>query len=105
MKNVRDLRDKCSQIERSQEFLSAKYEQMMDTTQATKKQIEMTNTKVRDQADSMSTLKENIEDLYCQLDELQHYSQRDCIETTGVPKSNDENVAQTVKEVSDLVGV
>ena len=105
MKSVREVKDKCQQIERSQEFLSTKYEQMMDTTQATKKQIEITLSKVRNQDDSIGSMKKQIDDIYCQIDEMQQYTRRDCIEIIGVPKSSGEDVMEIVTEVSNLVGV
>lgn len=105
MNNIRELKEKCMQIEKSQEFLSAKYEQLMQSIQSTKKQVDIATNKMKHQEESISSLKDNTDELYFLVDELQQYSRRDCIEINGIPKLEGENANQIVIEISSLIGV
>ena len=103
--NIEALKLRCIQIEKSQEFLSTKYDQLVVTLQEVKKQISGTETKIRKQDDAIANVKENVTDLYSQLDELQQYTRRECLEINGIPVLPDDNPQQLVLELGELIGV
>ena len=56
--NIKLLTDRCAQIERSQQFLSDKYDHFIDALQSVKKQSSKMENKIKNQAKTTSRLKE-----------------------------------------------
>ena len=104
-REIKDLSDKCIQIERSQDFMAKRYDQMIESVQVAKKQIDANSKQIKIQADRTTTLQENIDDLYSQMDELQQYSRRECLEISGIPKLESENVNRLVTETCSAIDV
>ena len=104
-REIKDLSDKCIQIERSQDFMAKRYDQMIESVQVAKKQIDANSKQIKNQADRTTTLQENIDDLFSQMDELQQYSRRECLEISGIPKLESENVNRLVTETCSAIDV
>lgn len=104
-RDIKDLNEKCLQIEKSQEFMSVKYDQVIESIQTTKKQIDANATKIKQQVDSTSFIQDSIDELYSLVDEMQQYSRRECLEINGIPKLESDNVNQLVIEACTLIGV
>ena len=103
--NIEALKCRCEQIEKSQDFLSTKYDKFVETLQGVKKQINGTETKVKNQDEAIKNVKINITDLSTQLDELQQYTRRDCLEINGIPSLPDDDPEQLVMELTEVIGV
>lgn len=103
--NLKELNDRCMNIEKSQEFLSSKYDQIAESLQSLKKQNALNDNKMKKQEESIVMNQESIDDLYLQVDEMQQYSRRECLEIIGIPKLANEVSNQLIAEVGKLVGV
>lgn len=103
--NLDALNDRCMNIEKSQPFLSDKYDQVIQSLQNTKKQIRITESNIKKQDDAIYSNQEGIDELFGMMDELQQYSRRDCLEITGIPKLPNEQPNNLISEVGALVGV
>ena len=102
---IKDLRAKCSQIEKSQEYLSSKYDQVVQSIQTIKKQVDASHTKINQQDDVLTNVQRSMDDIYAELDEMQQYSRRDCLELNGIPQLDGENTDQLVIETASMIGV
>lgn len=79
------LKKKLEEIENSQKFISNQYDTVTTTVQAVKKQISETENHVKYVEDQTKMTQDRNYDLEVQLDELQQYTRRDCLEVTGIP--------------------
>ena len=61
---IKDLRAKCSQIEKSQEYLSSKYDQVVQSIQTIKKQVDASHTKINQQDDVLTNVQRSMDDIY-----------------------------------------
>jgi len=107
--------EKCNTLEKSQQFISNKYDTIVQTLQNVKEQatkldkrykeaiglLKAKQTKMADMADKTA---ESLYRIKCSLDETQQYLRRDCLEITGVPKTSHDNPIQLVKEIGTLIG-
>ena len=109
------LTDRCNTLENSQQFLSNKYDTVMQTLQNVKEQVTKLDKKYKDATGSLEAKQTNMADmadktqetLYridCSLDETQQYLRRDCLEITGVPITSHDNPKLLVKEIGTLIG-
>lgn len=110
------LTQRCDALEKSQEFISKKYDSVIEaiqksnnqTTKLDKKLKETTDLLEQKHAEMMTTTNNHEDTLYrleCSLDETQQYLRRDCLEITGVIINSDDNPKQIVKEIGTLIGV
>ena len=109
------LTDRCNTLENSQQFLSNKYDTVVQTLQNVKEQVTKLDKKYKDATGSLEAKQTNMADmadktqetLYridCSLDETQQYLRRDCLEITGVPITSHDNPKLLVKEIGTLIG-
>ena len=109
------LTDRCNTLENSQQFLSNKYDTVVQTLQNVKEQVTKLDKKYKDATGSLEAKQTNMADmadktqetLYridCSLDETQQYLRRDCLEITGVPITSHVNPKLLVKEIGTLIG-
>ena len=109
------LTDRCNTLENSQQFLSNKYDTVLQTLQNVKEQVTKLDKKYKDATGSLEAKQTNMADmadktqetLYridCSLDETQQYLRRDCLEITGVPITSHDNPKLLVKEIGTLIG-
>ena len=109
------LTDRCNTLENSQQFLSHKYDTVVQTLQNVKEQLTKLDKKYKDATGSLEAKQTNMADmadktqetLYridCSLDETQQYLRRDCLEITGVPITSHDNPKLLVKEIGTLIG-
>ena len=81
--NIKFLTDRCAQIERSQQFLSDKYDHVIDALQNVKKQSSKMENEIKNQAETTDRLEESCYRNEGMIDELQQYIRRDCLEING----------------------
>ena len=109
------LTDRCNTLENSQQFLSNKYDTVVQTLQNVKEQVTKLDKKYKDATGSLEAKQTNMADmadktqetLYridCSLDGTQQYLRRDCLEITGVPITSHDNPKLLVKEIGTLIG-
>ena len=103
--NIEALNTRCQQIEKSQDFLSSKYDQFIENFNTIKKQMEGTEARVNRQDETLCNVQDCIDELYSQVDEIQQYSRRDCVEIDGIPILPEDDPKQLVQEVASLIGV
>lgn len=102
--HIKELTDKCQEIEQSQKFLSTKYDKILETLQESKKQSTTLESKIQDQEKDISQLQGTTYEHDCTIDEIQQYLRRDSLEITGIPILPADNPKQLVQEVATLLG-
>lgn len=99
------LSRKCDEIEQSQNFISDQYDNVIQTLQSTNKAIQNAEKDIKVLHDQISTDEEILSTHEDQIDEIQQYLRRDCIEVTGIPSNRDENPKTIAMELGALIGV
>ena len=108
--------ERCDALEKSQEFISEKYDTVIESIQKSNGQTAKVDKKYKEITDSIEQkygelagtidkYVEAIDRIECSLDETQQYLRRDCLEITGVPLTSHDNPKQIVKEIGSLIGV
>ncbi|XP_068690020.1 uncharacterized protein [Montipora foliosa] len=114
--SIKALTERCNELEKSQDFVSKKYDTAIAALQSVKSEISNLDKKHTTIVNSLEeklgelarTIDRQDQSLYrveSALDETQLYLRRDCLEINGVPISSYENPNQFVKEVGLLAGV
>ena len=114
--SIKALTERCNELEKSQDFVSKKYDTAIAALQSVKSEISNLDKKHTTIVNSLEeklgelagTIDRQDQSLYrveCALDETQQYLRRDCLEINGVPISSYVNPNQLVKEVGLLAGV
>ena len=114
--SIKALTERCNELEKSQDFVSKKYDTAIAALQSVKSEISNLDKKHTTIVNSLEeklgelagTTNRQDQSLYrveSALDETQQYLRRDCLEINGVPISSYENPNQLVKEVGLLAGV
>lgn len=114
--SIKALTERCNELEKSQDFVSKKYDTAIAALQSVKSEISNLDKKHTTIVNSFEeklgelagTTDRQDQSLYrveSALDETQQYLRRDCLEINGVPISSYENPNQLVKEVGLLAGV
>ena len=107
------LTQRCNALEKSQDFISKKYDSVIETIQKSNSQATKLDKKYKEitkqkHAELVGTTNKHEDTLYrieSSLDETQQYLRRDCLEITGVTIKPDDNPKQIVKEIGSLIGV
>ena len=102
---IKTLTDRCDAIEKSQGFISAKYDKVLEALQSTNKKSTELDLNNKRQDDRIEKLEQALYEMECTIDETQQYIRRDCLEITGIPILPVDNPKQLVKELGVLVGV
>ena len=108
--SIKALTERCNAIEKSQDFVSKKYDTAIAALQSFKSQSANLDKKYSTITNSLEEKGNNKQDqsLYrveCALHETQQYLRRDCLEIIGVPISSYANPNQLVKQAGSLAGV
>ena len=114
--SIKALTERCNELQKSQDFVSKKYDTAIAALQSVKSEISNLDKKHTTIVNSLEeklgelagTIDRQDQSLYrveSALDETQQYLRRDCLEINGVPISSYENPNQLVKEVGLLAGV
>lgn len=114
--SIKALTERCNELEKSQDFVSKKYDTAIAALQSVKSEISNLDKKHTTIVNSLEeklgelagTIDRQDQSLYrveSALDDTQQYLRRDCLEINGVPISSYENPNQLVKEVGLLAGV
>ena len=110
--SIKTLTARVDGIEKSQSFISEKYESVLKTLKSLnqttntlgKKDAELT--KIADSlAERANRVEQAVYRIECAIDEVQQYSRRDCLEITGIPILPEENPKQLIKEIGTLIDV
>lgn len=108
-KNVKQIEDKIITIEKSQQVISNKFDEITKSWASNKKQteprikaLEEKNTNLQD---SLKSTRESLYKLHCEIDEVEQYIRRDCLEFVGIPTVTVDNPKELVKELSHELNV
>ena len=110
--SIKTLTARIDGIEKSQSFISEKYESVLKTLKSLnqttntlgKKDAELT--KITDSlAERANRVEQAVCRIECAIDEVQQYSRRDCLEITDIPILPKENPKQVIKEIGTLIDV
>lgn len=97
--------DKLSSLEESMALLSNKYDDLLKTCDCLTKEVKelkLENRSLKAQVfSSQSQIEKNTNDI----DDLEQYSRRDCLEIRGVPQLHNEDTDDLVKKVGELIDV
>ena len=110
--SIKTLTARVDGIEKSQSFISEKYESVLKTLKSlnqTTKTLGKKDAELTKIADSLAERANRVEQavyrIDCAIDEVQQYSRRDCLEITGIPILPEENPKQLIKEIGTLIDV
>ena len=110
--SIKTLTARVDGIEKSQSFISEKYESVLKTLKTlnqTTNTLGKKDTELTKIADSLAERTNRVEQavyrIECAIDEVQQYSRRDCLEITGIPILPEENPKQLIKEIGTLIDV
>ncbi|PFX34174.1 hypothetical protein AWC38_SpisGene1029 [Stylophora pistillata] len=102
---LKDLRKRFEEIEKSQDFISKKYDTVISTIKGIKEHNDSVKSNIRLIKEDIGKLGNDYLNVEIQLDELEQYARRDCLEITGIPIVPNDNPALLVKEMSEIMGV
>ena len=102
---IKTLTDRCDAIEKSQGFISAKYDKVLQGLQLANKKSTELELNDKNQYDRIEKLERALYELECTVDQTQQYIRRDCLEITGIPVLPADNPKKLVKELGSLIGV
>ena len=103
--SLHDLNKRLDEIEKSQSFISKKYDTVISTITNLRKHNEDVKGQVQKIEEDINKLGNDGYDVEVKLDELEQYARRDCLEITGIPVVPNDNPALLVKEMSQIMGV
>lgn len=103
--SLKELNTRCAQIETSQNFISQQFDDTNKVIQETKKQNKALEDKCNHYQMQIGVLTGEVDSLKEDLDELQQYQRRDCLEIVGIPKLRGENPKQLFKELCASIHV
>ena len=104
-RDLAKLSTKCNEIEQSQNFLSDQYDTILQNLQATNLSIQNTEKDIQQLQHQMSNNENRSTMQDEQIDDVQQYLRRDCVEITGIPVTSQDNAKSIAMEVGDLMGV
>ncbi|CAB3998987.1 Hypothetical predicted protein [Paramuricea clavata] len=104
-RELEKLSSKCVEIEQSQNFLSDQYDSLLQTLQSTNVSIQNAEKDIKLLYEQTSSNKEFISIYDEQIDEIQQYLRRDCVEITGIPVTSVDDPKILAKELGDLMEV
>ena len=103
--SIKALKDRCLQIEKPQEYISSKYDELTQAFQLSKKQASHFEESLGHQEETIAAIQDSMDDLYNTIDDLQQYSRRDCLEVSGITKVPNENLRTLITELGALIDV
>lgn len=102
---LKDLEERIDSHEKSAEFINNQYESQKQMTESVIKdqmKLEQVNA---DLTKEIIELKKDFKKQGSELNNLQQYSRRECIEINGVPPTDDENTEEIVIHICKEIGV
>ena len=110
--SIKTLTARVDGIEKSQSFISEKYESVLKTLKSlnqTTKTLGKKDAELTKIADSLAERANRVEQavyrIDCAIDEVQQYSRRDCLEITGIRILPEESPKQLIKEIGTFIDV
>ena len=82
---ISDLKVRFTKVEESQQLLSAKYDELLHSLQSTKKNIADQEQQLSNAASEIGKIRDSNYQHAMDIDEMQQYMRRDCLEITGIP--------------------
>ena len=80
-----DLKRRFDEIEKSQSFISQKYDTMISAIRDVKEHNEDVKSQIKEIKEDINKLDNDGFNIEVKLDELEQYARRDCLEITGIP--------------------
>ena len=102
---VKTKNNLCNSLESSLSFLSSKFDDIFPKMEILEKSKAEHSNESNIQRSEIFRLNNSIKQLEEDLNELQQYSRRDCLEIRGIPFHQDEDTDDTVKKVAELIDV
>ena len=105
LSSIEEIRETSKDLLKSTSFLSEKFEEMkiqIQNLQAENKSIREKNLNLKAQVAEMHYSINNMEQ---NLDIMEQYSRRDCLEVKGVPVQDGENTDGIIKTIGENIGV
>ena len=102
---IKGLNSRFEKVEQSQQFLSTKYDELLVSLQSTKRLIEDQGNQLSDATSEVGNIRESTYRHDIEIDELQQYMRRDCLEITGSSLQPDQNTNEYVIELASSIGV
>ena len=101
---VKLLKNEVKEIEASQEFISAKYEDLQDNHDKLLKSYHKPGEELKSANAKLENLEKDVVKDSTNLENLEQYGRRQNLEFCGVPKKENEDVTKIVVELCELLG-
>ena len=108
LKTLEDLKskiDKIDNIEESLNFLSGKYDELISNSSNVNNIIRELNEENKIIKESLHKSVNDIELLKQEVNNMEQYMRRDCLEIRGIPVLTGEDTSQLVKKVGEIIEV
>jgi len=83
--SIRDLNRRFDELDKAQSFISKQYDTVLSTVKDIKEYNENVKSQIQQIEENINNLGKDDYDFLVQLDELEQYARRDCLEITGIP--------------------
>ena len=105
LKTLEDLKSKIDKIEQSLNFLSGKYDELISNSSNVNNIIRDLNEENKIIKESLHKSVNDIELLKQEVNNMEQYMRRDCLEIRGIPVLTGEDTSQLVKKVGEIIEV
>lgn len=102
---IKLLNARCQSIEDSQSLINEKFEEQKNLFHETKRQTTEIQSDVNLFHEDFARLENRTSDSEYFIDDMQQYLRRDCVEITGIPESQNENLTTITCELAASIGV
>ena len=102
--SMKKLEEKLLTIENSQQLISNKFDETIQSYSKNKKQVDQRLKYLEENFksinESLNNTRDSLYKLHCETDEIEQYLRRDYLEIVGIPTTADDNPKELVKELS-----
>ena len=92
-------------LEKSMDFINEKFEDHRKISDNLTKQHSRLESENKELKQKTEELDSNVNSLSIEVDDLEQYSRRDCIEVSGVPLQRDEDAEQSIINIGKVIGI
>lgn len=102
---VSSFEQKMNPFEKSLSFLSTKYDTVVQNYQDTKKDLANKDQQINHLRSEVEMLRSRTYDMEVDVDSLQQYGRRDCLEIHGIPVVPNDDPTKLVIEMANTIGI
>ena len=102
---IDDVKSKLGEMDKSCNFLSAKFDQLQEQLQSTKGKARNIASEIKTVKQDAEQMKKNINESKNEIDEIAQYLRRDCVEISGLQPTTDQSCDNLVRAIGQEMGL